>query len=197
MRNKGIKMAKFHFTPEMDKELLYTYSVNTDSKPRVINLSNKFNMPRWALYQRALKIGAVQLSHQKKKWRADEIKVLERNAHFEPLTIKKRLDKAGFQRSIASIVLKRKRMRLLSNLEGMSACLCAEFLGVDVHWVLKHIRSGLLKAQKIRRDSQGKVNYYIKEKNLRKFILNNPELIDLRRVEKYYFIELVANGVVH
>lgn len=138
-----------------------------------------------------------QIIPSKKKWNDEEITILKRNAHYAPLTVKKRLDKAGFQRSIAGIVLKRKRMRFFSNLEGMSACLCAEFLGVDVHWVLKHIKSGLLKAEKIRRDSQGKLNYYIKEKNLRKFILNNPELIDLRKVEKYYFIELVANGKVH
>jgi hypothetical protein len=98
---------------------------------------------------------------------------------------------------MASIVLKRKRMRFLSNLQGMSACLCAEFLGVDVHWVLKYIRSGLLNVEIIRQDRQGKANYYIREKNLRKFIISNPELIDLRKVEKYYFIELVANGGVH
>jgi hypothetical protein len=190
-------MAKHVFTEEMDKEILYTYSINTDSKPRVMNLARKFKMPRWAVYQRALKIGAVQSSHQKKPWQEEEMKILERNAHYAPLTIKKKLEKAGYQRSMASIVLKRKRMRLLSNLKGMSACLCAEFMGVDHHWVLNYIRQGLLKAEVIRQDREGKINYYIREKNLRIFIINNPDLIDLRKVEKYYFIELVANGAVH
>lgn len=181
----------------MDKELLYTYSINTGSKPLLINLAAKFNMPRWALYQRALKIGAVQSSHQKKPWEDEEIRILEKYACYEPQTIRKRLEKARYQRSIASIVLKRKRMRLLSNLGGMSACLCAEFLGVDLHWVLIHIRKGILKAEILRCDRQGKANYYIREEDLRKFIINNPTLIDLRKVEKYYFIELVANGGVH
>ncbi len=190
-------MAKYQFTSEMNNELLYVYSINTDSKPRLTNLARKFNMPRWALYQQALKIGAVQSSHQKKKWTDEELKILEKNAGYAPLTIKKRLEKVGFARSVASIILKRKRMRLLSNLQGMSACLCAEFLGVDLHWVIKHIKSNLLKAEKISKDSQGKINYYIKEKNLRGFIINNPDLIDIRKVEKYYFIELVANGKVH
>ncbi len=190
-------MAKYFFTSEMDREILFTYSINTDNKPRLINLAKKFNMPRWALYQRALKIGAVTSSQQKKPWTDEEIKILESNARYAPLTIKKKLAKAGFQRSIASIVLKRKRMRLLSNMGGMSASLCAEFLGVDLHWLLNYMRQGLLKAEKIRQDRQGKVNYYIKEKDLRKFIIDNPDLIDLRRVEKYYFIELVANGRVH
>ncbi len=190
-------MAKYLFTPEMDKEIIYTYSINTDSQPRLINLAKKYNMPRWAVYQRALSIGAVKSSHQKKVWQDEEIQILEKNAQYAPQTIKKRLEKAGFQRSTASIVLKRKRMRLLSNLKGMSACLCAEFLGVDLHWVLKYIRSGLLLAEIIRYDRQGKANYYIREKNLRKFIVNNPDLIDLRKIEKYYFIELLANGKVH
>ncbi|RJQ49794.1 MAG: hypothetical protein C4538_01510 [Nitrospiraceae bacterium] len=190
-------MAKYQFTPEMDKEILYTYSINTDSKPRVINLARKFKMPRWAIYQRALKLGAVTSSHQKKPWTDEEIRMVEKYARYSPQTIRKKLAKAGFQRSIASIVLKRKRMRLLSNLDGVSACLCAEFLGVDLHWVLNHINLGSLKAEVVRRDTEGKANYYIKEKDLRKFIIANPDLIDLRKVEKYYFIELVANGGVH
>ena len=190
-------MAKYLFTSEMDNEIIYTYSINTDSKPRVINLARRFNMPRWAVYQRALKIGAVKSSQQKKKWEDEEINILEKNAQYAPLTIKMRLAKAGFQRSTASIVLKRKRMRLLSNLEGMSACLCAEFFGVSLHIVLNHIKAGLLRAEIIRYDQQGKANYYIREKNLRKFIINNPDVIDLRKVEKYYLIELLANGKVH
>jgi hypothetical protein len=190
-------MAKYLFTPEMDKEILYTYSINTDSKPRIINLANKFNIPRWAVYQRALKIGAVNSSHQKRPWKEEEIRILEKYARYEPLTIKIKLAKAGYQRSMASIVLKRKRMRLLSNLEGVSACLCAEFLGVDLHWVLNHINTGSLKAEVVKRDREGKANYYIREHDLRTFIIHNPALIDLRKVEKYYFIELVANGAVH
>jgi hypothetical protein len=190
-------MAKYAFTSEMDKEILYTYSINTDSKPRVLNLAKQFHMPRWAIYQRALKIGAVTASHQKKPWENEEIKILEKNARYAPQAIKKKLAKAGFQRSMASIVLKRKRMRLLSNLEGMSASLCAEFLGVDLHWVLNHINIGSLRAEVIRHDREGKANYHIREKDLRKFIVYNPDLIDLRKVEKYYFIELVANGGVH
>jgi hypothetical protein len=190
-------MAKYTFTPEMDAEILYTYSINTDGRPRLKNLARKFRMPRWAVYQRALKIGAVQSCHQKRPWSDEEIKILEKNAQYEPQTIRKRLEKAGYKRSIASIALKRKRMRLLSNLKGMSACLCAEFLGVDLHWVLNHINLGSLKAEVIRCDREGKVNYHIREKDLRKFIIYNPDLIDLRKVEKYYFIELIANGAVH
>ncbi|MDH4027640.1 MAG: hypothetical protein OEU95_02260 [Nitrospirota bacterium] len=190
-------MAKYSFTPEMDREIQYTYSINTDSRPRVLNLAKRFNMPRWAVYQRALKIGAVQSCHQKRPWEDEEITILEKNAQYEPLTIKKRLAKAGYERSIASIVLKRKRMRMLLNLEGISASLCAGFLGVDLHWVLNYIRQGLLKAEMIRQDREGKANYFIREKDLRRFIVNNPDLVDLRKVEKYYFIELVANGKVH
>ena len=190
-------MAKYFFTSEMDKEIHYNYSVNTDSKPRVINLAKKFNMPRWAVYQRALKIGAVTSSHQKRPWKKEEIDILEKYARYEPQTIKKKLKKTGHERSIASIVLKRKRMRFLSNLKGMSACLCAEFLGVDLHRVLNYINTGSLKAEVIRRDREGKYSYFIREKDLRKFIITNPDRIDLRRVEKYYFIELVANGAMH
>jgi len=195
--DQEVQMAKYIFTSEMDREIMYTYSINTDSKPRLINLAKKFNMPRWAIYQRALKICAVKSSHQKRPWTDEEIHILKKNAHYAPFTIKKRLEKGGFKRSTTSIVLKRKRMRLLSNLDGMSACLCAEFFGVNLHWVLNQIKSGALKAETIRKDREGKLNYYIKEKNIRKFIITNPNQIDLRKIEKYYLIELLANGKVH
>ena len=181
----------------MDNEIIHTYSINTDNKPRIINLAQKFNMPRCAIYQRALKIGAVKSSHQKKPWTNEEVSILKHYERYESQMIRKKLVRAGFQRSIASIVLKRKRMRLLSNLGGMSACLCAEFLGMHLHWVLNQIKAGMLRAEVIRQDRQGKVNYYIPEKDLRQFIINNPGAVDLRKVEKYYFIELVANGKVH
>jgi len=193
----GNHMAKYIFTHEMDLEIVHTYEINTDNMPRVLNLAKRFNMPRWAIYQRALKIGAVTSSHQKRSWKEEEISILEKYARYEPQTIRKKLKKAGYERSIASIVLKRKRMRFLSNLKGISACLCAEFLGVDLHWVLNHINTGSLKAEVLRCDREGKANYFIREKDLRRFIVTNPDRIDLRKVEKYYFIELVANGAIH
>ena len=85
-------------------------------------------------------------------------------------------------------------MRLLSNLEGVSACLCAEFLGVDLHWVLNHINTGTLKAEVIRRDREGKANYYIREEDLRRFIINNPALVDLRKVEKKVEVKVEAEA---
>ncbi len=73
----------------MDKEILYTYSINTDAKPRIQNLARKLGMPRWAIYQRALKIGAIHSSQQKRPWKEEEISLLKSNARYEPLTKKR------------------------------------------------------------------------------------------------------------
>lgn len=76
----------------------------------------------------------------------------------------------------------------------------AEFFGVNVHWVTDKIENDLLKAEKrgtMRTEKQGGDIWFIKEKDIRKFIIENPELIDLRKVEKFYFIELLVNGGVH
>jgi hypothetical protein len=54
----------------------------------VINLARKYNMPRWAIYQRALKIGAVQSTHQKRKWEKEEVSILKQYARYEPQTIR-------------------------------------------------------------------------------------------------------------
>ncbi len=77
-------MAKYLFTSEMDKELIATYSKKTDNTPQLINLAKKFNMPRWALYQRALKIGAVKSCHQKKNGKVRKFRYSKKMPNIPP-----------------------------------------------------------------------------------------------------------------
>jgi hypothetical protein len=35
--------------------------------------------------------------------------------------------------------------------------------------------------------------WFIREKNIREFIVNNPGMIDLRKVDKFWFIDLLIN----
>lgn len=191
------KQPKYIFTPEMDAIIRKVYENNTGKVAHARALAKKFNMPRWRVSRRAIEIGAYTPTKKEPDWSEAELRILERFAPYTPLFIQKKLKAAGYHRSEISILLKRKRTRLLSNLKGMSATQCAEFFGIDIHWVLRQIEKGLLSArrrQTNRTEKQGGDIWYIRESALRQFIIENPELIDLRKVEKISFIDLLVNG---
>jgi hypothetical protein len=197
IRNKPLKYV---FTSEMDAMIKRVYENNIGRQGLVKAIAKKIDMPRWRITKRAIEKGYHIPLKKEPEWSSQELNILERYAHRHPLYIQKKLKSAGFHRSETAIFLKRKRMKFLTNLQGMSARLCAEFFGIDVHWVTDKIEKGLLKAEKrgtMRTESQGGDIWFIREKDIREFIIENPELIDLRKVEKFYFIELLANGAVH
>ena len=102
--------------------------------------------------------------------------MLERNSHKCPAVIRRHMKKAGYIRSETAIILKRKRMRYLQNIEGQSANSLAECFGVDAKTVTRWIHDGSLKAADRgtkRTPQQGGDMYYIKEKWIKDFIVNN------------------------
>ncbi|MEW6115363.1 MAG: hypothetical protein AB1553_00480 [Nitrospirota bacterium] len=184
----------------MDAMVRKVYENNLGKRGLVNAVARKLGVPRWKVSRRAAEIGAYVPLKKEPEWSESELRILQKYAHTTPLFIQKKLKRAGFHRSETAITLKRKRMRLLQNLDGMSGRQCAEFFGVDSHWITDKIERNLLKAEKrqtARTEKQGGDIYYIKEKDIRQFIIDNPDLIDLRKVEKFYFIELLSKGGVH
>lgn len=192
------KPLKYIFTDAIDATICRVYREGVN-KGQVKVLAKVLGMPRWRISRRAMEIGAYVPLKKEPIWNDKELSILQKNAHRHVSFISRRLKKAGYHRSEAGIILKRKRLRLASNLGGMSARQVADFFGVDVHWVIKHINDGLLYAERrgtARTVKQGGDYWFIKEYALRQFIIKNPGLIDVRRVEKFYFIELLVNGSV-
>jgi hypothetical protein len=73
----------------------------------------------------------------------------------------------------------------------------ADALGVDVKKVLRWIHRGILRAERRgteRLPQQGGDIWWIPDASVRKFILNFPGEIDLARVEKIWFLNLLTNG---
>jgi hypothetical protein len=191
---------KYKFTPELDTLIIKAYQNNIGKRGLIKKLAIATDIPRYVISRHARNIGAYTPLKKAPEWEEKELKILGKNSIFALETIQRKLKEHGYHRSCIAIFLKRKRMRFLKNLDGMSATKAAEFFGVDNHWVLNRIKEGLLPAEmrNTKRTSlQGGDIYYIKESDLREFIIKNPELIDMRKVEKFYFIELLANGGVH
>ncbi len=143
---------------------------------------------------------ALCLTRTKERcWSAEEERLLERWGHLTPAAIQRRLALAGYPRSCAAIQVKIVRLRIKRNLDGYSACALARAFGVDVHKVSYWIRRGLLRAERrgtARTVSQGGDMWWISLSAVRRFILRAPEEIDLARVEKFWFLDLLTDGKI-
>ena len=80
-----------------------------------------------------------------------------------------------------------------------SAYSLAQALGIDPQAVTRWIKSGHLKA-KSRGTARGKQQngdiYLIQERDIRRFILEHPTDIDLRKVDQLWFLDVITNGLV-
>ena len=95
--------------------------------------------------------------------------------------------------------MKLKRMRFKCDPSFYSGQGLAQALGIDSHVVTRWIKSGHLKVQfrgTGRGEGQGGDIYLIREKDVRRFILEYPTEIDLRKVDQLWFLDLITNGFV-
>jgi hypothetical protein len=182
-------------TPELHQEIKRLYQRKKNNSGEVRDFARKHGLPRWKISQYAVVNGFIPKSKKEPNWSPQELSILERNAMHCTEVIQRNLKKHGFSRSLGGITLKRKRLRLISNLEGQSSRSAAMCLGEDDHFITDMIRKGYLKAsrrEQKRTPQQGGNYWYIKDKDLKNFIINYPEFIDLRKVDKFWFISLLA-----
>ncbi len=187
---------KYVFTPAMDATIAYAYRTLTPRGRVVQALATTLNMPAWRIKRRARELAAFEPCVRVPVWSPQELRILEANARFSPETIQRRLLKQGFARSVAAIVLKRKRLRLVRDLGGFSACQVALGFGVDPKTVSRWIDSGLLRAERRgtrRTERQGGDMYFVTASAVRDFIVRHIGIIDIRKVEKVWFVDILVN----
>jgi len=122
------------------------------------------------------------------EWSEAELKILNRHAFSSVITIQRRLKERGFSRGRGLISSKRIETEAKLNSGGNNADTVAELLGIPKSTLHSRIKSGLLKAKMM--DSG---NYYIKDKDVRSFVLDNMNLINLCKVEKFWFLSVIGD----
>lgn len=200
-RKKGIPKTrtaktKYVITPEIHEMIKHVYQDMTGNG-EVNRLAARLGLPRWKISRYATAQGWIAQQKKEPDWSEQELHILEQNAHHTVRLIQKRLAKYGFHRSESGIIQKRKRMRYLQNLNGQSATSLALCFGSDIKTITRWIFQGYLKATKrgtARTAAQGGDQWWIKENDVRRFVMNNAELIDIRKVDKFWFIDMLANG---
>jgi hypothetical protein len=193
------RLRKYVFTSEIDQLIREVYLRNPEAKtrPGIRLLARKVGIPHWTLKKRARELGLTRT--KEKPWSEPELEVLARYAWMSDERIRLKLKAVGYSRTVTGIHLKLRRMKFKHDPSFYSANGLAEALGIDSHVVSRWIRCGRLKA-KLRGTARGERQngdiYLIRERDVRRFILEHPTEIDLRKVDQLWFLDLITNGFV-
>jgi hypothetical protein len=196
---KSRSRVKYVFTNQIDELIrgIYLDRPGAKTRPGIRVLAKKVGIPHWALKKRARELGLARTKET--PWSEPELEILARYAWMSDERIRLKLKAAGYSRSATGIHLKLRRMRFKHDPGFYSANGLAQALGIDSHAVTRWIRSCHLKA-KLRGTARGEKQngdiYLIREKDVRRFILEHPTEIDLRKVDQLWFLDLVTNGLV-
>lgn len=185
---------KYIITPEMHTVIRRVYQGDTGNG-EIRDLAVRLGLPRWKLTRYAGEQGWINRSRREPEWTERELGILERSAHRCPAVIQRHLARIGVKRSETGIVLKRKRMRFLANLQGHSARDVAGCFGVDEHTVIRWVKLGYLDASRrgtARSEVQGGDMYWIKDEAIRDFVVSTVSEIDFRKVDKFWLVDLLA-----
>jgi hypothetical protein len=178
---------KYKPTPALDEIIREAYrKQRAGDRGALSKASREIGWPRDAVCKRGAELGVARVKEL--PWSTVEEDVLEQFGHMAPSGIQRQLGRAGYFRSIGAIQVKLNRNRIKGNLDGYSACKLADALGVDAHKVLLWIRRGLLRATR----RQGGEIFWIPRREVKRFVLRAPEEIDLARVEKIWFLDLLT-----
>lgn len=196
----GQGRRKYRFTDEIDQLIreIYLGHPGAKTRPGIRMLAKKAGIPVWALRKRARELGLARTKEL--PWSEPELEILARYAWMSDERIRRKLKAAGYSRTVTGIHQKLRRMKFKQDPDFYSANGLAQALGIDSHVVSRWIRSGHLKA-KLRGTARGEKQngdiYLIREKDVRRFILEHPTEIDLRKVvDQLWFLDLVTNGLV-
>jgi hypothetical protein len=198
-RVKVQSRRKYVFTDQIDRLIRESYHNRQNERTRfsVRALAKKVGMPHWALKKRARELGLARTKEL--PWSERELEILGRYAWMSDERIRLKLKAAGWSRTVTGIHLKLKRMRFKHDGSFYSAYSLAKALGIDPHAVTRWIKSGHLKANfrgTARGPQQNGDSYLIQEKDVRRFILEHPTDIDLRKVDQIWFLDLITKGLV-
>ena len=198
-QGKARRHRKYLFSDQSDQLIREAYLSRHDAKiPLSIQmLAKRIGIPHWAVKKRARELGLARTKEL--PWSERELAILARYAWMSDERIRLKLKAAGYARTVTGIHLKLKRMRFKHDGSFYSANSLSQALGIDPHAVTRWIRSGHLKA-KLRGTARGPQQngdtYVIHEKDVRRFVLEHPTEIDLRKVDQLWFLDLITKGLV-
>lgn len=175
------------------------YALQQPPYRNMINeLARKLMRPRWWVSKRACALGLTLPRFKELPWNTEEIELLGEHSHKSLAHIRRLLQKSGHRRTETSIAVKRKRMRFdTQDPDYYTATSLAGLLGVDAKTVTRWIeRDGLPATRRgtARTAQQGGDMHWIARRSLRAWMAKNWSAIDLRKVDRQWFMEMAFGG---
>lgn len=158
--------------------------------------ADKWKLPRWWVTKRAITLGLVIPHKKEPPWSAAELALLKTVPLHDTDKCSRIFHDNGFPRSSMAIRVRSTRMHLSRKYkETLSATAISKILGVDSKTVTRDIFEGRLKATKrktARLPQQGGDHWSVTPADLRRYLLDNLHYVDLRKVEKFAFVQIIA-----
>lgn len=176
------------WTPEKDAFLRAKY--DSLVRGRAAQIGALWGWPHWVIKKRAQGLGIARptWNDTRRSWTAEEDAALEQYAGKRyPLWIARHL-----HRSLTSIVVRMKRLRLSRCPEGLNQTAVAEAFGCSRDTVERWLLKGWLGAS--RAPAGNGERYGITETDLLAFIRAYPTAFELRNVDQTWFLDLVLGA---
>ncbi len=194
----GANKVYVDVTPELDARIREEWLALTGKvKGEVTALADKLDVRCHWLSQRALKLGLVVPRVAKEpEWTAAELELLKRVPLHDPRRAAMMFRENGFIRTPAALCVKAKRLDISRRYdETLSAGKAAKILGVDGKAFTVWIAKGIIQAERretARLPQQGGNPWSISRAYFRQWIIDNIEVIDIRKVDKFAFVDLLT-----
>lgn len=191
---------RYQVSPELDDKIREGWqTMDAGRKGAVVELAMQLQVPRWWLTKRMTFLGLTIRHKKEPRWTAAEDALMHKVPLHQPDKAAAIFREHGFRRSPTAIVVRAKRLALSrrASRPELSATKAAAILGVDAKFVTARILAGELPATKRddkRLAQQGGSSWDIQPADLRRWIIDNIDVVDLRKVDAIPFVDLIAGG---
>lgn len=178
-----------------------------DGKPDLKKLARTWNRTHGWIKWRAMNLGLSKAAHGAPTgpWLPEEDSLLEccLDREYGISTIQKKFQAAGYRRTLSAVANRVRTLGLRFSRDWWNVSDVARALGIEDHSVTRWIALGKLVAEKKRgpmydhlpvSDDSRTIMWQVKPAALRKFLLQNPQLWDHRRMKKEVLLDLLCGG---
>lgn len=198
VKKNGFPRERWTSNEQIDRLIVEVYQ-RAPKKNDVNRLAATINRPRYWVSARSRKLGCVSPRFRQPPWTEAEDDIIAAWAARSPAAIARRLKANGFARTETAIVVRLKRLGQPrgrnADVDHYTANALAKLFGIDRKGVGIWIAKGWLKAGRRgtdRHSANGGDEFWIHRRDIRRFVIENPAAVDLRKVEKLWFIEMLA-----
>lgn len=190
------KQPKYRPSADLDEQIRAVYNSEAFGKGAIKPLADRWGVPGWWIKKRAVEIGCAR-PIKEPPWSDAELELLERHAWKRLPVIARLFRAAGYRRTETAIAVQRKRQECSTrDPHHYTANQLAKLLGVDLKVVTRWCGMGWLPAARRgteRTELQGGDHWWIARKDLRQFVLEHVERVELRKItDSRWFVDLIA-----